>query len=131
MAQVHHGRGVKRIREILQIKQEVLADTLGISQQSVSLLETKETIDAEMLQSIAQALGVPPEAIKHFDENAAISIVANSFSDFKEHAIASAMNYQCSFNPIDKVVELLERSLKEKDAEIERLREELAKLRKK
>lgn len=129
MAQVHHGRGVKRIREILQIKQEVLADTLGISQQSVSLLESKETIDAEMLQSIAQALGVPPEAIKHYDENATISIVANSFSDFKEHAIG--MNNQYSFNPIDKLVELLERSLKEKDAEIQRLREELAQLRKK
>jgi DNA-binding transcriptional regulator YiaG len=41
----HHGRAVKRIREILRIKQEVLADALGISQQSVSDLEKKETID--------------------------------------------------------------------------------------
>ncbi|WP_343693656.1 helix-turn-helix transcriptional regulator [Chitinophaga sp.] len=43
----HHGRAVKRIREILHIKQDVLADALGISQQSISLLETKETIEPE------------------------------------------------------------------------------------
>ena len=51
---VHQGRAVKRIREILQVKQETLASELGISQQSVSLLETKETIDPETLEQIAK-----------------------------------------------------------------------------
>ena len=44
---VHHGRAVKRIREILHVKQDVLADALGLSQQSISLLETKETADSK------------------------------------------------------------------------------------
>lgn len=33
---VHQGRAVKRLREILQVKQETIAEALGISQQSVS-----------------------------------------------------------------------------------------------
>src|SRR5690349_15982923 len=97
---VHEGRNVKRIREMLGIKQEALAFDLGISQQAVSALEQKEDLDTEMLEKIAKALKVSPEAIKNFDEEKAINIVSNTFHDFKDNAIASAMNYQCSFNPI-------------------------------
>ena len=39
MATSHHGRNVKRIREMLGIKQEALAIDLGISQQAISALE--------------------------------------------------------------------------------------------
>ena len=38
----HTGKNIKAIREILRVKQEVLADALGISQQSVSLIEQRE-----------------------------------------------------------------------------------------
>lgn len=126
----HHGRNVKRIREILGIKQEVLADQLGDdwNQQKVSILENKELIEASILEQVAKALKVPTEAIKNFSEEAAIHIVANTFHDFKDNAIASAMNYQCSFNPIDKIIqlydekiELFERMLREKNDLIERL----------
>ena len=34
----HQGRNIKRIREILGIKQDVLAVDLGLTQQAVSLL---------------------------------------------------------------------------------------------
>jgi transcriptional regulator with XRE-family HTH domain len=78
---VHQGRAVKRIREILQVKQETLASELGISQQSVSLLETKETIDPETLEQIAKTLKVPVEAIRNFNEEAAVNIIANTFQD--------------------------------------------------
>lgn len=60
---VHHGRNVKRLREILGIKQEVLADKLELSQQTVSKLENKEEIDEDTLQKIAVALNIPVEAI--------------------------------------------------------------------
>ena len=39
---VHQGHNVKRIREILGIKQDALAIKLGLSQQAVSQLEQKE-----------------------------------------------------------------------------------------
>ncbi|XZF13967.1 helix-turn-helix domain-containing protein [Chitinophagaceae bacterium MMS25-I14] len=125
---VHEGRNVKRIREILGIKQDALAIDLGITQQAISLLEQKETIDAPVLEKIAKSLRVSVEAIRTYNDAATISIVANTFQDFHDNAHASAMDYQCSFNPLDKVIELYkekeamyERMLQEKEAMIVRL----------
>ena len=121
---IREGRNVKRIREMLGIKQDALAFDLGISQQAISLLEQREKIDEKMLGDLAKILKVPAEAIKNYNEEAAISIVANNFSDFKDNAHASAMNYYCSFNPLDKMVELYEALLKserEKNALLERM----------
>ncbi len=77
----------------------------------------------DLLAQVAKALKVPKEAIQNFEESAAINIISNTFSEFKDIAIGSAMNYQCSFNTItiDKVVELFERMLKEKNEMIEKL----------
>jgi len=38
----HHGKNVKRLREILGIKQETIALGLNISQQAMSKLEQKD-----------------------------------------------------------------------------------------
>ncbi len=67
---VHEGRNVKRIREILGIKQDALAMDLGLSQQAISQLEQKEALDGELLEKIAKILEVPVEAINNFDEEA-------------------------------------------------------------
>jgi transcriptional regulator with XRE-family HTH domain len=107
---IHHGRNVKRFRDMMGVKQEALAAELGEdwNQRKVSLLEQKEEIESELLEQIAKALKVPAEAIRNFDEEAAINIVSNTFQDFKGNAVASAMNYQCSFNPLDKLMEAIE-----------------------
>lgn len=118
----HHGRNIKRFREWFDIKQETLASELNWSQQKVSLLEQKEEIDDSVLEEVAKILKVPVDAIKKLDDQAAINIVSNTFSDFNDNAIASTMNYQCSFNPIDKVVELYERMIKDRDTMIEELK---------
>jgi len=115
---VHHGRNVKRIREILGIKQEALASDLSLSQQAVSQLEQREALDREMIEKVAAALKVSPEAISNFNEEAAITIVSNTFND---EASAYSMNYKCSFNPIDKVVELYEALLKSEREKIDLL----------
>lgn len=112
---IHEGYNVKRIREVLGIKQDALALQLGLSQQAVSQLEQKEALDAEILEKVSKALGVTPEAIKSFSEETAINIVSSTFND------NASVNYFPTFNPIDKVVELYERMLKEKDAIIEKL----------
>lgn len=111
----HEGYNVKRLREILHIKQDVLADALGISQQSVSVLESKETIDPETIEKIAKALKGPIEAIKKFDEEAIFNIIANTYND-------NSASVHYSFNPVDKIVELYERMIKEKDELIEELK---------
>lgn len=119
---VHHGRNVKRFREMLGIKQEALADQLGgdWSQKKISLLESKETIEPGLLDELAKALKVPSEAIKNFSEEAAFNIISNTFHDHS----ANNLNYQCTFNPLDKMVELYEALLKserEKVAMLEKL----------
>ena len=46
----HIGRKIARIRELRGMKQETLAEELGISQQSVSSLEKSETLEDEKLE---------------------------------------------------------------------------------
>ena len=118
-ALVHHGRSVKRIREILGKKQEELAVDLGITQQAVSLLEGKEVIDSKLLEDVAKALHVPVDAIKSFNEDAAINIISSTL-----HDQAGSILYSPTFNPIDKVVELYERMIKERDEQIAKLQQD-------
>jgi len=126
---IHQGRNIKRFREMLGIKQDVLAIDLGISQQAISALEQKEALDQDMLNKIASILKVPAEAIKNFDEEAAFNIISNTYNNTSNDTstmIASSVNFQPTFNPIDKLVELYEELLKverEKIALLERLME--------
>jgi transcriptional regulator with XRE-family HTH domain len=116
---VHLGRNIKRIRELLGVKQDALAITLGDdwSQSKISYLEAKEDIDAPLLEEVAKALKVTPDAIKNFNDEAA----TNYINTFHDHSVGAFNNYNCAFNPLDKVIELYERMLKEKDALIEKL----------
>ena len=119
----HIGRNIAKIREIKGIKQEVLAEMLGVSQQKISLLENTEEIDDAKLEPIARALGVSKEAIKNFSEEAAINYF-NSFYD--NSASQGQFGPTYNFNPIDKVVELYERLVqaeKDKVAYLEKLME--------
>lgn len=69
---VHHGRAIKRLREIRGVKQEALALTLGEgwSQKRVSVLEARAIVSPHLLQQIARVLGVATETIEDFDETA-------------------------------------------------------------
>lgn len=124
---VHEGRNVKRFREMLGIKQDVLANELGDdwNQQKISLLEQKESIDAPLLQQISAALKIPVEAILNFDEEQAVNIIANTFND---SSMLNAINHNPTFHPVDKLIQLheekialYERMLKEKDEMMGRL----------
>jgi transcriptional regulator with XRE-family HTH domain len=122
---VHEGRNVKRFREMLGIKQEALAYDLGNgwNQKKISLLEQKESIELPLLEQISSTLKIPVEAFQNFDEEQAMNIISNTF-DLKDNAInniASGVNHQFSFNPIDKMVELYERMLQQQKEMIERL----------
>ncbi len=119
----HIGRKISRIRELRDMKQEALAQALGISQQTVSAIENSETIDEEKLQAIAEILGVSVEGIKNFSEEAILNNIQNNYEGSVINA-GPTVNHQCSFNPLDKVVELYERLVlaeKEKVEYLERL----------
>ena len=102
---IHQGRNIKRFREMLGIKQEALASELGDdwNQKKVSLLEQKEVVEPVLLEQVAKVLKVPAEAIRNFDEEAAINYI-NTFNDNSVNHGAN-FNYKCNFNPLDKWAE--------------------------
>ncbi|WP_310590643.1 helix-turn-helix domain-containing protein [Dyadobacter koreensis] len=108
---IHHGRNIKRFREMLGIKQEGLAFEMGEewSQKRISLLEQKEEIEQDILEQVAEILKVPSDAIKNFSEEVAINIIASTL-----HDNAGSINNNCTlnFNPVDKWVEALEENKK-------------------
>ncbi|KUJ63380.1 transcriptional regulator [Flavobacteriaceae bacterium CRH] len=117
----HIGRNISRIRELKDMKQEALAQALGTSQQSISAIENSENVDEDKLIEIAKVLGVSAEAIKNFSEEAVFNIIGNTFQD---HGSINTGNYNCTFNPLDKVVELYERLVqaeKDKNEYLEKL----------
>lgn len=126
---IHEGRNIKRFREMLGIKQDALAADLGDdwNQQKISLLEQKETVDPTILQIVSTALKIPVEAFQNFDEEQAINIISNTF-DNGSILYGYQRNENCTFHPIDKLVQLheekialYERMLKEKDEMMARL----------
>jgi transcriptional regulator with XRE-family HTH domain len=125
---IHQGRNIKRFREMLGIKQEALAYDLGDdwNQKKISMLEQKDVIEHDILKQISSSLKIPVEAFQNFDEEQAVNIIANTFY---EGAVANNSGYiNCTFNPIDKIVQiheekiaLYERMLKEKEEMMARL----------
>lgn len=120
----HIGRKISRIRELKDMKQEALAQALGMSQQSVSAMENSETVDEEKLKEVAKALGMTVEAIKNFSEEAVINYFNNIYDNDFSHSNGAIQSNNCSFNPLDKVVELYERLVqaeKDKNEYLEKL----------
>src|ERR1700761_4889220 len=107
---LHIGRKISRIRELRGMKQEALAAELGISQQAVSKIEQSAEVEDEALVKIAKILGVTPDAIKNFSEEA----VVNYFNTFNDNSTNNGAVYafNSTFNPIDKWLELIEENKK-------------------
>ena len=110
---IHQGRNVKRLREMLGLKQEGLAYMLGDdwNQQKISLLEQKEEIDDQLLEQIAGQLKVPAEAIRNFDEEMAVFNIQNNYEGSNAGAngvTGGNQNYNCTFNPLEKYMEAIE-----------------------
>jgi len=106
----HIGRKISRIRELRGIKQETLASELGVSQQSVSRMEQSEVLEDDVLEKVAKVLGVTSDAIKNFSDDA----VVNYFNNFNDNSVNHGPfgNYHCTFNPLDKLIELVEENKK-------------------
>lgn len=123
---IHQGRNVKRFREMLGIKQEMLAFDLGSdwNQKKISMLEQKEVIEKDLLKEISNILKVPVEAFENFNEEQAINIISSTFND---NAFVGVIVHNNN-NPVDQILKLheekialYERMLKEKEEMIARL----------
>ncbi|WP_317048723.1 helix-turn-helix transcriptional regulator [Chryseobacterium scophthalmum] len=126
-AKKHIGRNIAKIREMRGIKQETLAELLGVSQQKISLYENTEDLENIKLEPIAKALEVSVEALKNFSEEAVFNIISNTFNENS----SNNNNYLCTINPIDKLIEVYDENKKlyerllETEQEKSRLIEEL------
>jgi len=111
---VHEGKNIKRFREMMGLKQEALAEKLGEdwTQKKVSLLESKETVEPDILERVAKALNVPVKAIQSFDEERAITIIQNNYDGSNSNVENVVTGYHCNFNPIEKWLEVLEENKK-------------------
>lgn len=122
------GRNISRIRELRGMKQEILAEAIGVSQQSVSNIEASENIDKEKLVLIAKALGVTVEAIENFTEESVFNFFNNFYDNSANHGQVNGPFNHCTFNALDKVVELYERLVQAEKEKVEYL-EKLMKLK--
>jgi transcriptional regulator with XRE-family HTH domain len=103
---MHLGNNVKRLREILGFTQDYVAVKLDLLQQTYSNLEKSEIIPKDKLELISKVFNISIEAIENFREDMLFNNINNSHG-------CNNINYQ--FQSIDKIVELYERLLKEKD----------------
>jgi transcriptional regulator with XRE-family HTH domain len=108
----HLGNSIAKLRGFRRIPQKEIASRLKLSQQEYSKIESKSEIDDDMLNLIAKELDFPIELIKSLDTNGNVENVYQQEGN-KGHVF----NYD--FNSADKIVELYERLLKEKDEVIE------------
>lgn len=117
---VHLGNNVARLRNFRRIPQKDMAARLNMSQQSYSNVENKQEIDEDLLQKIAEVLEFPIEAIRELDSHSVLSIN-------QQGGNAGNIFYQTS---PDRLQELYEKLLKEKD-EIIKSKDEVIALYKK
>ena len=107
---------------MLGIKQGTIASALEMTQQNFSILEQKPKIDNKTLEKIANAMKMPIDAIKNFTEDGVINNISCSL-----HDNSGSVFYNPTFNPLEKVIELYEKTIKDKDEEIIFLRSLLEK----
>lgn len=123
IGRVHHGHNIRRTRLEKNIKQDALSELVHLSQPAISKYERTRTIDDEMLQRFSRALNVPLEYLKNLEEDAKTVVFENITVNGEAGANANIGfveevgedNRVNNFNPIDKITELYERLLKEKD----------------
>ncbi|QIH35904.1 helix-turn-helix transcriptional regulator [Sphingobacterium sp. DR205] len=106
----HLGRNIARIRAFRGIKQATLAAELGWQQQQLSELEKQEDVPEEVLEQIADLLGVTVEIIKEFDERAVIYNI-NHYNDIHDNTYQAGSSTITYSEPNEKIVELYDRLL--------------------
>ncbi len=113
---MHTGQKIAHVRKLRGVKQETLANELGISQAEFSNIENAAIVDDNILNQIAEILNVPSEAIKNFDESLAVYYINNKIENSTIQENGHGIHQV--FSPIDKVVELYERLLESEKEKI-------------
>ena len=143
-SRVHHGFNISIARNRKGLKQAALADMLGISQQRLSQLENQRVVKDEILEKVSEATGVSVEDLKTnaAAQNAILKTIEEPMSVYIENnnTISDSSNigsvgdsigeYTQTYNtnPLDKIVELYERLLKEEKERVKTLEKRIKEL---
>ena len=109
---VHQGLNVSKIRRYEDIKQEDLAEKLGVSQQFISQLEKQREIGRDYLVKIAAILKVAPEVIENMEETPVSVVIENNNFEYENGSCSNNIGYSTEFNdyktihPVEKIIEL-------------------------
>lgn len=87
---------------------------------TLSTYEKRSNLEPEVIEKIAKALDIPEEAITELGEATSINIFSGTWQDN-----ANCQNYNPTFTPLEKVVELYERLLKAEQEKVAMLQEVL------
>lgn len=129
---VNQGANVRKLRQIMGMKQETLAEMLQTTQRVISRIEQRKVIADDTLEKIANALNVSPKIIQELEENPLSLIIENNtFKDGSYMGNGGMIENNQQIHSLDKIVEmnkettaLYERMLtieKEKTALLEQL----------
>jgi transcriptional regulator with XRE-family HTH domain len=111
---MHTGNNLRKIRELLDFSQGFLAQKLKITQQAYSKIEQMEIIPDIKLEKIATILKIKKEKIMDFDSAQIVNTIYDN---------GNVINHQ--YNPIEKIIELYEKIIAEKDKEILALKKQI------
>ena len=102
---VHQGLNVSKIRRYEDIKQEDLAEKLGVSQQFISQLEQQREIGRDYLVKIAAILKVAPEVIENMVETPVSVVIENNNFENGGIGYIGEVN-ELNQHPVEKIIEL-------------------------
>jgi transcriptional regulator with XRE-family HTH domain len=125
---VHLGRNIRHFRQESNLKQDELADRMGDpwTQKKISQLEAKAVIEDSILEQVARALEVSLDEIKEHNDVSSVTNVQNNYENSNNQGAINTNNFNCSFNPLDKVIEAHE-DMKRLHEDVKRLYEALLK----
>lgn len=133
---VHQGANVRKLRQLVGMKQTTFGDLMGMNQQAVSRLEQKKVLDEDTLFKVAHILHVAPEIIQKLEENPTSIVIENNTFQSGSSNVGVVENQRDNIvnHPVDQLMvlskeqaSLYERMLtieKEKNALLETLLKE-------
>ena len=133
---MHQGANVRKLRQLVGMKQTTFGEMLGMNQQSVSRLEQKRVLEEDTLFKVANILHVAPDIIRNLEENPTSIVIENNTFQTGSSNVGVVENQRDNIvnHPVDQLMalnkeqaSLYERMLtieKEKNALLEKLLKE-------
>lgn len=124
------GTKIRKLRELKNLKQEDMADRLGISVTAYGKIERDETdVSMERLEQIAKALDLSVQDVLAFDEKVLFNFLSTASQCGYNYSINNyGINdnerklYEDNINLLKEKIQSLEQNVESQKKEIERLK---------